>query len=138
MINGKPFFSLINWKILTPNSFKFKGSCGKCKRKTNVDALPSCSESCVNYDCQVACEHDSNCGEACGSKRTTEKKVKYVTVLKTKEKRLDLKSEEKCCKDDCANENIGLVAHEEKLPELFDKCRNQRVPYITSLERKSY
>ena len=82
--SGKPFYSSIYWKIVAHNNFKFEGSCAKFDWKTRNGLFVSCLELCINFAWKVECEYDCNCGEVCGIKRITRKKVKDATVINVK------------------------------------------------------
>ena len=87
----------------------------------------SYSELSMIRACEVKCEHDYNCSEACGRKIITRKQVKDAIVITVKDKWTWLKFDEQCSKHECANERIAL-----------DICENKITAFLMSIEIKEF
>ena len=136
-MSGNEFYSSINLKIFAPNSCKIKSAHGKFECQSDEDRFSSCLWLWINCDCQVECENDCNCGEACWNQWIAKKEVKEAFVFETKDKELGAKIEEDFFKDDWINEDVGWVVHKEIAPALFDAYGHERMLHIMSLDSET-
>ena len=137
-MSTNPFYSSIEWNIVECKKESFKFVNATCNYKLPDDSCSTCvDESCVNRSSFIEWKYDCNCAEACGNKKITRKQVKAVTVFNTKEKRLRLKYNEQFIrKDYYVNEHVGLHISKDKLPALFNECRNERMLHVMMLDQK--